>query len=76
MSETTPDDDEMPAEIDFSGGTRGKFYRPNARLHLPVYLEAEVQENLAALAAKKGMTLSDLANDMLKQDLAVLEDEK
>jgi hypothetical protein len=30
----TPDDD-MPAEIDFSGGTRGKFHRPNAKLKLP-----------------------------------------
>lgn len=29
-------DDEMPAEINFSGGERGKFYRPNARLNLPV----------------------------------------
>jgi hypothetical protein len=33
----------MPKEIDFSGGIRGKFYRPNARLRLPVYLDAEVQ---------------------------------
>ena len=34
---STPDepDDEMPAEIDFSGGERGKFYRPNASLNLP-----------------------------------------
>ena len=28
-------DDEMPAEINFSGGVRGKFYHPNARLNLP-----------------------------------------
>lgn len=25
------DDDDMPAEIDFSKGVRGKFYSPNAR---------------------------------------------
>ena len=25
-------DDAIPAEIDFSGGERGKFYRPNAVL--------------------------------------------
>ena len=30
-------DDDMPAEIDFSGGERGKFYRPNAQLNLPAY---------------------------------------
>jgi hypothetical protein len=66
-------DDDIPAEIDFSGGTRGKFHRPNARLNLPVYLEADVQAYLAALAARKGIQLSDLANDLLKKDIAILE---
>jgi hypothetical protein len=66
-------DDDIPAEIDFSGGTRGKFHRPNARLNLPVYLEADIQAYLAALAARKGIQLSDLANDLLKKDIAILE---
>jgi hypothetical protein len=66
-------DDDMPAEIDFSGGTRGKFYRPNARLNLPVYLDAEVQAYLAPLAASKGVPLSDLANELLKKEIAILE---
>jgi len=63
-------DDDLPAEIDFSGG---KFHRPNTRLNLPVYLEADVQAYLAALAARKGIQLSDLANDLLKKDIAILE---
>jgi hypothetical protein len=67
------DDDDMPAEIDFSGATRGKFHRPNARLNLPVYLDAKVQSYLVALAAKKGVPLSDLANDLLKENIAILE---
>ena len=67
------DDDEIPAEIDFSGSTRGKFYRPDVRLNLPVYLDADVQAYLAALAARKGIPLSDLANDLLKKDIAILE---
>jgi hypothetical protein len=66
-------DDDMPAEIDFSGGTRGKFYRPNTRLNLPVYLDADVQAYLAAIAAKKGVPLSELANDLLKKEIAILE---
>jgi hypothetical protein len=74
MNATTPkDDDDLPAEIDFSGGARGKFYRPNARLNLPVYLDADVQAYLVALAARKGIPLSDLANDLLKKDIAILE---
>ena len=53
-SSTTPDDDELPAEVNFTGATRGKFYRPNLRLNLPVYLDAEVQDYLNAIAKKKG----------------------
>ena len=76
MNASTPSpesDDDMPAEIDFSGGVRGKFYRPNARLNLPVYLDAEVQSYLANIAAKKGVPVSDLANELLKRDIAIIE---
>jgi hypothetical protein len=73
MTAATPKDDDIPAEIDFSGASRGKFHRPNARLNLPVYLDADVQAYLAALAARKGVPLSDLANDLLKKDIAILE---
>ena len=64
---------DMPAEIDFSRGTRGKFYRRNARLSLPLYLDADVQSYLGAIAAKKGVPLSELANDLLKKEIAILE---
>jgi hypothetical protein len=50
MSASPVPDDDMPAEIDFSGGVRGKFYRPEASINLPVYLEADVQAYLVALA--------------------------
>ena len=73
MNKNNPEDDDIPAEIDFTGGKRGKFYRPNARLNLPVYLEADVQAYLAALAARKGVPLSELANDLLKKNIAILE---
>jgi hypothetical protein len=70
---TSPDDEDMPAEIDFSGGVRGKFYQPNAKLNLPVYLEADVQDYLGRLAARKGVSLSDLTNDLLKKEIAIIE---
>lgn len=76
MNATTtpsPPDDDMPAEVDFTGATRGKFYRPNLRLNLPVYLDADVQEYLNVIAAKKGMPLSQLANDLLKREIGIIE---
>lgn len=65
--------DDMPAEIDFSAGIRGKFHQPNARLNLPVYLDADVQAYLAQIAADKGVPLSALANDLLKKEIALIK---
>jgi hypothetical protein len=67
------DDDDMPAEVDFSGGSRGKFHRPNAKLNLPVYLDTDVHAYLSAIAARKGVPLSELANELLKKEIAILE---
>jgi hypothetical protein len=71
-ADTSPDD-EMPAEIDFSGGTRGKFYRPGTTLNLPVYLEAEVQNRLTRLANAKGIDFSALVNALLRKDIELIE---
>jgi len=34
----------MKKEFDFSKGERGKFYRPGAKLNLPVYLEPDLRD--------------------------------
>ena len=68
-----PHDDDLPAEIDFSKGTRGKFFRPVARLSLPVYLEAEVQAYLAARAKARGIEVGQLVNELLKKDIELIE---
>lgn len=66
-------DDDIPAEIDFSKGTRGKFFRPGAKLNLPVYLDDQVQTRLAALANAKGVDFSVLVNDLLRKDIELIE---
>jgi hypothetical protein len=63
----------MPAEIDFSHGTRGKFYRPGATLSLPVYLEPDLQNRLTRLATAKGIDFSTLVNAMLRKDVELIE---
>jgi hypothetical protein len=71
--QANPNDDDMPSEIDFSKGTRGKFFKPGARLDLPVYLEAEVQAYLADRAKARGIDVAQLVNELLKKDIELIE---
>lgn len=66
----------MKQEYDFSKGERGKFFRPNAELRLPIYLSHDVQHYLAERAARKGMPLSEMVNALLKQEIQIIESMK
>lgn len=66
----------MQDEYDFSQGERGKFYRKNADIQLPVYLEADVLRYLQARAKDKNVDLNELVNQLLKQDIALIETAK
>ena len=66
----------MKDEYDFSKGVRGKFYRPGAKLTLPVYLEEEVQRYLAQRASERGLELSELVNNLLRKDIELIESGK
>lgn len=63
----------MKDRYDFSKGTRGKFYKPDAVFRLPVYLDEKVQDYLTAKADAKGVDLAELVNDMLKKDIELIE---
>lgn len=60
-------------EYDFTGGERGKFYRQGAVLRVPVYLSGELHEYLSATAARKGLSISDLVNDLLRREIEIVE---
>ena len=66
----------MRNEHDFSDGERGKFFRKDAELQLPVYLEEEVLAYLQDRARAKGMELNEMVNALLKQDIALIESAK
>jgi hypothetical protein len=68
--------DEMPEEIDFSRGQRGKFHRQDVRMNLPIYLDDEVLSYLSQVAAKKGLGVSQVANDLLRKEIAIIESVK
>jgi hypothetical protein len=63
----------MKQEYDFSKGVRGKFFRQNAKLNLPVYLDDEVQNYLQERAKSKGVEVAQLVNEMLRQDIKLIK---
>ena len=63
----------MKPEYDFQEGVRGKFFRPDASLQVPVYLDPEVLQFLSAKAEKKGVELDEIVNELLKRDIGIIE---
>jgi cytidylate kinase len=63
----------MKRGYDFSKGERGKFYHPGARLHLPVYLDAEVLVFVQRIAKRRKTDLSSVVNQLLRNDMHVAE---
>jgi len=66
----------MKSEYDFSGAERGRFYRKDAVLDLPVYLEPGVRDYLTARAKAKGVEVNELVNELLKRDIDLIETAK
>jgi len=63
----------MKAEYDFSKGERGKFYRPDAKFNIPIYLDKDILTYLAEKAKAKGVEVSQLINDILRKDIDLFE---
>ena len=63
----------MKRQYDFSKGVRGKFYRPGARLNLPVYLDAEVLAFVQRIAKKRKTDLSVVVNKLLRNDMQLAD---
>ncbi len=63
----------MKQEYDFSKGQRGKFYRQNMKLNIPIYLDDEVSAFVEKIAARKGIDRSSVVNDLLRGDIRLAE---
>ena len=57
----------MKREYDFSKGVRGKFYRKDSELRLPIYLDLKLQKQLQRLAEKNGKNVNDLVNQLVQR---------
>ncbi|MCI0421873.1 MAG: hypothetical protein L0387_41615 [Acidobacteria bacterium] len=59
----------MKNEYDFSKGERGKFYRPDVELNIPVYLDSDVAHAVSQYAKKGKSDIGALVNDWLRRDI-------
>ena len=58
-------------EYDFSKGERGRFYRKDSRLKIPIYLDEEVLGFVEKIASKKGVDRSSVLNNLIRGDIKV-----
>ena len=63
----------MKKEYDFSKGERGKFYRKNMKLNIPIYLDEQISQAVEKIASKKGIDRSAVVNELLKEDIKDIE---
>jgi hypothetical protein len=63
----------MREEYDFSKGERGKFFRQDMKLNVPIYLDDEVSAFVEKIALKKGVDRSSVVNELLKSDMKIAE---
>ena len=73
-SNSTKKSNAMKREYDFSTAVRGKFYRKNIELRLPIYLDAKVQLRLQRLSQKNGKDMGTIVNQMVQKEMELLDD--
>src|SRR5229473_6326286 len=56
----------MKKQYDFSKGERGKFYKPNLRLNIPVYLEPKLQKSIEEIARRKGQEVGAVVSRIVR----------
>jgi hypothetical protein len=61
----------MKKEYDFTNAERGKFYRPDAKLNIPVYLDDEVRAFVSRIAEHKHADMGKVVNDLLRSDMSL-----
>jgi len=61
----------MKKEYDFADAEQGKFYRPEAELDLPIYLDDEVKQFFIRDIHNSDYSLSEMINLLLKKDIEI-----
>ncbi len=59
----------MKREYDFSKGERGKFFRPDLELSIPIYLEPQVAEAVREHARNRKTNIGALVNEWMRKSI-------
>ncbi|MGD0496826.1 MAG: hypothetical protein ABSC23_00155 [Bryobacteraceae bacterium] len=74
MNNQPIEDNDMPAEIDFSKGVRGLHHiPPGAKVWMPASIEKNVWAYFSSKSAQRGIELSELLTEVLKRDIEINE---
>ncbi len=65
--------EKMKKEYDFSKGVRGKFYRENVRLNLPIYLDKDIADFVQKYAKQKKVDSQTVVNAMLRGNKEIIQ---
>ncbi len=63
----------MKKEYDFSKSAREKFYHPDMKLNIPIYLDEEVSAFVEKIASKMSIDRSSVVNELLRGDIKIAE---
>jgi uncharacterized DUF497 family protein len=66
--------DQIKDEYDFTSAERGRFYRTDVQLNIPVYLDQDVESWFAEKAKLKGVNLQSLINELLRKDISLIQE--
>ena len=61
----------MKKEYDFSRGEQGKFFKPNVKLNIPVYLDDDVFMFVNNIAKEKESDISLIVNQLIHSDMQI-----
>ena len=64
----------MKDEYDFTSAERGRFYRTDVQLNIPVYLDQDVESWFAEKAKLKGVNLQSLINELLRKVISLIQE--
>jgi hypothetical protein len=61
----------MKKEYNFSKAEKGKFYRPENEIEIPIYLDKKVKEYYQSLSENKNVDLNRIINSILEKEMEI-----